>query len=163
MGALKNSKQCNDFMDAFEYAQRGTGVRSILGRLKFLHRDKRWWEACQQVTDYADKHVDLALSRLNDRKMKNEVRYRNEPLRLVDEMARDTQDKVTLRSHIISVFSPAHDGAAVTLTNAIFHLARNHRVWERLKAEIDPTRTKLLDYELLNTYQYLEWVLKESG
>jgi cytochrome P450 len=162
MGALQNSKQCDDFMNAFEYAQRGTGIRSILGRLKFLHRDKEWWRACQQVTDYADKHVDLALGRLDDQKMRDEEQHQSEPLRLVDEMAHDTQDRVTLRSHIISVFSPAHDGAATTLTNAVFHLARNPNVWEKLKAEIDPTKGKLLDYELLNTYQYVEWVLKES-
>ncbi|KAJ4351937.1 uncharacterized protein N0V89_007281 [Didymosphaeria variabile] len=162
MGALEDSKQCKTFMNAFEYAQRGTGIRSVLGRLKFLHRDKKWWEACKEVTDYADKHVDLALERLSRRENDAQSRPESDRIRLVDEMARDTQDRVTLRSHIISVFSPAHDGAATVLTNVVFHLARHPNVWDQLKKEIEPTKDNLLTYELLNSYQYLEWVLKES-
>ncbi|KAL1596537.1 hypothetical protein SLS60_009185 [Paraconiothyrium brasiliense] len=162
MGALEDSRQCKSFMNAFEYAQRGTGIRSILGRLKFLHRDKNWWEACKEVTDYADKHVDLALVRLSRRKKNGQSRRESDRIRLVDEMAHDTQDRVTLRSHIISVFSPAHDGAATVLTNVVFHLARHPKVWDRLKKEIESTKHHLLTYELLNSYQYLEWVLKET-
>jgi cytochrome P450 len=162
MGALEDSKQCKSFMDAFEYAQRGTGIRSVLGRLKFLHRDIKWWEACKEVTDYADKHVSLALKRLIRKEFDGESRRESGRIRLVDEMARDTQDQVTLRSHIISVFSPAHDGAATVLANVVFHLARHPDVWEKLRKEIDPTRDEVLSYELLNSYQYLEWVLKES-
>lgn len=146
-------------MGAFEYAQRGTGIRAVLGRLRFLHRDKEWWSACKKVTDYADLHVKRALERLQANASPDQATSR---VRLVDEMARDTQDKVTLRSHIISVFSPGHDGAATTLTNVMFHLARHPEVWNRLKAEIEPTKNEVLSYELLNSYQYLEWVLKES-
>lgn len=162
MGALKDSKQFTEFMNAFEYAQRGTGVRSVLGRLKFLHRDEKWWSACQQVTDYADRYVDTALKRLKEERTHGKTSQPKERLRLVDEMARDTQDRVTLRSHIISVFSPAHDGAATALTNVIFHLARHPDVWWKLKTEIESTKEEILTFELLNSYQYLEWVLKES-
>lgn len=165
MGALESSKECDKFMEAFEYAQRGTGIRSVLGRLKFLHQDKKWWEACREVNDYADKHVDLSLDRLKNMEnmeKQNGSHNRGKSVRLVHEMARDTQDRLTLRSHIISVVSPAHDGAATTLTNVCFHLARNSAIWERLKAEIEPMKNQKLDYELLNSYQYLEWVLKEG-
>ncbi|KAF2709973.1 cytochrome P450 [Pleomassaria siparia CBS 279.74] len=127
MGALSNSKECDDFMEAFAYAQKGTAIRSMLGRYKFLHRDKRWWEACKQVTDYADIHVEEALRR-REKRGERVQGEKKERLRLVDEMAEETQDRLTLRSLVISVFSPAHDGAAVTLSNAMFHLARSHRV-----------------------------------
>ena len=160
MDALRNSERCEKFMSAFEYAQRGTGVRTVLGRLKFLHRDQKWWDACREVTGYADEHVEKSLKRLNERNKLD--RDEGEPLRLVDEMARDTQNRLTLRSHIISVFSPAHDGAATTLTNVVFHLARHPTVWAKLKEEISSTTNEPLDYELLNSYQYLGWVLKES-
>ncbi|KAF1955638.1 cytochrome P450 [Byssothecium circinans] len=131
MGALSNSKECDDFMDAFAYAQKGTAIRSMLGRLKFLHLDKRWWEACKQVTDYADTHVEEALRR-REKRGERVQGERKERLRLVDEMAEETQDRVALRSLVISVFSPAHDGAAITLSNAMFHIARNPLVWRRL-------------------------------
>jgi cytochrome P450 len=162
LGALANSQQCKTVMNAFEYTQRGTGIRMVLGRLKFLHRDEKWWKACKEVTDYADKHVDMALERLKISKTRGQVRTESDRIRLVDEMARDTQDRITLRSHIISVFSPAHDGAATVLTNVFFHLARHPEIWQKLKKEIEPTRHESLSYELLNSYQYLEWVLKET-
>ncbi|KAH7125253.1 cytochrome P450 [Dendryphion nanum] len=122
LNALENPDTA--FMDSFEYAQRGTGIRAILGRLKIFHRDKKWLEACKQVTDFCDKCVDEALSRNEEGK---ERRTEHNRLRLVDEAAKATKDRYTLRSLILSVFSPAHDGAAVALSNAFFHLARSPR------------------------------------
>jgi cytochrome P450 len=77
-------------------------------------------------------------------------------------MAEETQDSLTLRSLVISVFSPAHDGAAVTLSNAMFHLARRPAVWSKLREEVQATKGQELTYELLNSYKYLQWVFKES-
>jgi len=165
MGALSNPDFSTGFTDAFAYAQKGTAIRSMLKHIKFLHRDEKWWRACKTVTDYAEKHVDKALQRLHARGKPNhggDAAARKTQLRLVDEMARDTQDKFTLRSHIISVFSPAHDGAAIALTNVMFHLARHPAVWERLQTEIRPTKHESLTYELLNSYRYLSHVFKES-
>ncbi|OCL14662.1 cytochrome P450 [Glonium stellatum] len=117
MNALSSPESSKDFMDAFAYAQRGTGIRAMLGRFKFLHRDKEWWKACKTVTDFADRHVEKAIARVE----KGEVAGKDSNyLRLVDEMAKDTQDRLTLRSHILSVFSPAHDGAAIALSNITF-------------------------------------------
>ena len=147
-------------MDAFAYAQRGTGIRAMLGRFKFLHRDPKWWEACKHVTDYADQFVDEALKLHAEKKTAS--LESTSALRLVEQMANDTQDRLTLRSHIISVFSPAHDGAAIVLSNAMFHLARNPRIWSALRAEILSSKDQTLSYDLLNSYKYLKWVLQES-
>jgi cytochrome P450 len=156
IGALANPEFGDTLTDAFTYALKGTAIRSILGRWKFLHRDEKWWEACATVTDYADEHVEKSLQRLR-------VGGGSEShLRLVDEMARDTQDKLTLRSHIINAFSPAHDGAGLTLSNTMFHLARHPVVWEKLREEVLPTANEELTYELLNSYKYLSHVFKES-
>lgn len=123
-------------MEAFEYAQRGTGIRATLGRLSVLHRDKKWFEACKKVTELCDKYVDEAISRVEKGKERHTEKNR---LRLVDEAAGITKDRYTLRSLIMSVFSPAHDGAAVALSNAFFHLARHPQIWDKLRAEILPT------------------------
>ena len=112
--------------------------------------------------------MDKALKRLREReqqesKDKSAADGKKERLRLVDEMAKDTQDKFTLRSHIINAFSPAHDGAGITLSNAMFHLARHPAAWTNLREEILPSAHEPLTYELLNSYRYLSWVLKESN
>ncbi|KAF2662187.1 cytochrome P450 [Lophiostoma macrostomum CBS 122681] len=111
------------FVHAFQYAQRGTGIRMLLGRLKFLHRDQKWFDACKQVTDFCESHVNEAISRMEKGQ---ERRTEKDRLRMVDEAAKATRDRYTLRSLVLSVFSPAHDGAAVALSN-IFHLARHPR------------------------------------
>lgn len=147
------------FMQAFEYAQRGTGLRMLLGRLRFLHRDKMWFKACKTVTDFCDQRVDEAIVRL---KHGEERRTEKDRLRLVDEAARLTADRYTLRSLILSVFSPAHDGAAVALSNVFFHLSRNPQVWEKLRAETLKDIASPITYELLNSYKYLKNVFRES-
>jgi cytochrome P450 len=89
--------------------------------LNFLHRDKAWFEFRKQVTNFCDRAVDEAIIRLK----KNEgTSYDTDHLRLVDEAAKMTNDRSTLRSLILSAFSPEHDGAATAMTNAFFHLAR---------------------------------------
>ena len=169
MDTLSSSSTSQSFMDSFSYAQRGTGIRALLGWFKFLHRDKKWWQACQNVTDFCDQHVEKALARReHDKKAhltEDAARSGNYPkrLRLVDEMAQETQDPIDLRYQILSAFSPAHDGAAILLSNTFFHLARNPDMWLKLRAEILPTKDDALTYELLKSYKYLENVFREGS
>ncbi|KAF1976397.1 cytochrome P450 [Bimuria novae-zelandiae CBS 107.79] len=104
MGALENSQECEDFMSAFEYAQRGTGIRSILGRLKILHRDQKWWDACKRVTDYSDEHVKMALKRLENSDRKLESQEKGEPHRLT------TIATVNMRQCVASTVLPSGGG-----------------------------------------------------
>ncbi|KAF2033496.1 cytochrome P450 [Setomelanomma holmii] len=140
MSALEDPSFSTGFTEAFAYAQKGTAIQSMLKKLKVLHRDEKWWQACKTITDYADRHVEKALQRLSERESSEKIDSDSKlqsRLRLVDEMAKDTQDRLTLHSHIISVFSPAHDGATITLTNAMFHIAR-HPARQCLKTTILP-------------------------
>lgn len=146
-------------MQAFEYAQRGTGLRMLLRRLKFLHRDPKWYAACKTVTDFCDQRVEEAIERV---KQGQERRTEKDRLRLVDEAAKLTTDRYTLRSLILSVFSPAHDGAAVALSNVFFHLARHPRVWNKLRAEVMKDASQPITYDSLNSYAYLKNVFRES-
>ena len=154
------------FLYSFAYAQRGVGIRALLGSFKFLHRDKEWYKACRDVTDFCDKHVELALARRRDQQDREkdvDTRGSDERLCLLDEMAKETQDPIDLRYQILSVFSPAHDGAAITLGNAFFHLARHPSAWSQLRAEILPTKSSPLTYPLLKSYKFLDHILRESS
>ena len=146
-------------MQAFEYAQRGTGLRMLLRRLRFLHRDPKWYAACNKVTNFCDQRVEEAMKRVEQGR---ERRTERDRLRLVDEAAKLTTDRYTLRSLILSVFSPAHDGAAVALSNVFFHLARHPRVWHKLRTEVIKDASQPITYELLNSYTYLKNVFRES-
>ena len=111
----------------------------MLGRFRFLYRDDKWKEACRTVVSVCDEYVGKALYRLQKREKAaknsndcNGARDGSETgLRLIDEMAKETQYPYDLHRQMIGVFSPAHDGAAVALSNALFHLARRPREWDR--------------------------------
>ncbi|KAI0015401.1 cytochrome P450 [Xylariomycetidae sp. FL0641] len=175
LGALDSADAHREFMDAYFYAQRGCGVRLMLGpRLRLFHRDPKWWAACDTVNGFLDARVDAALARagrvsspaltssMSDTTPRDVDRPR---LRLVDEMARATRDRRTLRAQLQNVFTPAHDGAAVTLGNAVLHLSRRAGAWARLRAEVllpARRRGEPVTYAQLQRYRYLKNVIRET-
>ncbi|KAI0144616.1 cytochrome P450 [Xylariaceae sp. FL1272] len=162
LNALESPNSQKDFMEAYFYAQRGCGVRLILGPwLRFLHRDPKWWAACDIVNQFLDERVDEALARVKESPHANHESSQSQ-LRLIDEMARVTQDRLTLRYQMQNIFTPAHDGAAVTLSNAFFHLSRNPTAWSKLREEILLSRDLPITYDLLKTYQNLKNVIRET-
>ncbi|KAI1762263.1 cytochrome P450 [Hypoxylon sp. FL1150] len=138
------SPDSHEFLDAYFYAQRGTA----------------WWRDCDIANDFLDKRVDEALVR-QKKGMSMGIGDGND-LHLVDEMAKATQDRLTLRFQMQNVFTPAHYGAAITLSNAFFHLSRCPAAWAKLRTEILPTKDEPITYDLLKTYQYLKSVIRKT-
>lgn len=162
MDALRSPESHKEFLDAYFYAQRGSAVRLMLGpKLRFLHRDPKWWKDCDTVNNFLDKLVDNAVERRENSKT-TVPDDGEETLPLIDEMVKATKDRLTLRFQMQNVFTPAHDGAAITLSNAFFHLSRNPKAWEKLRAEILPTKDLTITYDLLKTYRYLKNVIRET-
>ncbi|KAF2113244.1 cytochrome P450 monooxygenase [Lophiotrema nucula] len=155
MDALLNPDAAKDFLDAFWYAQKGSGLRvHLLGkRLSFLHRDPKWYQSCDIAIKFLDERVDRAIDRVKQGKPTD---------RLIDQMAQASSDRLTLRSQMQNVFTPAHDGAAVTLSNIFFHLSRNPEAWAKLRAEILPTAHLPITYDLLKSYNFLKNVVRET-
>jgi cytochrome P450 len=153
MNALSSPEACAHFIRAFTAAQRGVVISPS-------DRDDEWKECCNHVNSYIDDRVEEAFSRVKNgiETAVHEKRY----VRIVDEMAKVTKDKEALRYQVLSVFSPAHDTVAVTLGNLFFHIARHPSVWGKLREEMIPTAEQPLTYQLLNSYKYLNWALRES-
>ncbi|KAF2684548.1 cytochrome P450 [Lentithecium fluviatile CBS 122367] len=140
MNALSSADSHQELLDAYFYAQRGSAVRLMLGpKLRFLHRDPKWWSDCDIVNKFLDERVGKAIARLQKDNVSTPP----------GEKAA-TNDRLTLRFQIHNVFTPAHDGGAVTLSNAFFHLSR--------KSYADSPIT----YELLMTFNYLKNVIRET-
>lgn len=152
MDALSAPDSCNEFLHAFQAAQKGVVMNPSA-------RDKEWQVYCDVVHNYIDDRVEEAMARVSTTKDDSEEsRY----VRLIDELVKETTDRTALRYQILSVFSPAHDTVAVTLGNLFFHLARHPWAWSRLRDEILPTIDQPLTHKLLSSYKYLNWALRES-
>jgi len=153
MDALSSPEVCAEFIRCFTAAQRGVVMSPWA-------RDEEWKACCDYVSNYINDRVEEALVRVSNTAdtVADEKKY----VRIVDEMARVIKNKDALRSQVLSVFSPAHDTVAVTLGNFLFHVARHPSVWEKLREELMPTADQTLTYQLLNSYKYLNWAIRES-
>lgn len=152
MNALSSPDACKEFMDAFIGA-----LRDAVIPVSRRHKDYRKW--CDTVLDFIDDRIDEAFDRINE---KTEKGVDKKQVRIVDELAKSTKDKHSLRYLILSIYTSAHDAVAVILSNTLFHLARYPECWTKLRAEVLPTASQPLTYELLKSYQYLNWILRES-
>lgn len=157
MDALQSADSHKEFLDAHFYAQQGTLPRILLGpKLRWLYRDPKWYRDNDTVLSFIDQRVDQALER------REEGDVGDGHVRLIDEMLKITQDRLTVRFQAQNVFTPARDGATITLSNAIFHLSRNPNAWANFREEILPTKDSEITYELLKIYRYLENTIRET-
>ncbi|KAH9997393.1 cytochrome P450 [Xylariaceae sp. FL0662B] len=138
-------------LDVYFYARQGAAVRlTLMSKLRFLHRDSKWRSGSDVVNDFLDKRVDEALAH----------REKGEPmgigesydrLHLVNEMAKATQGRVTLRFQMHNVFTSANEEAAITLSNVFSHLSR-----------CSTTKGLPITYDLLKGYRFVKKVIRET-
>lgn len=164
--------RAKEFLSAFHYAQRGMGIRVLLGKLRIFYYDRKWHQSNKIAHDIADGYVNKALRfrqafleaeqdnktpESGDSKAESNHRYI-----LLQEIAKETDNREDLRNQILHIFLAGHDSSAITLTNAFFHLSRHPDKWEKLHAEVNSAKVVTLTFEILKSLQYLQSVVKES-
>ncbi|KAH7402392.1 cytochrome P450 [Phaeosphaeria sp. MPI-PUGE-AT-0046c] len=150
--------QSQKFMDAFNTAQKGVGIRVILGRMKFLvMHDRKFEESCAIIKQYTRRHIDRALARQEEQKRDNARKNV-----LVYEVAEETTDRSDLTSQLLNVFFAGRDTPAVALTNLFFLLARHPDVWKRCKEEVQGLDREDLSFEKLKSLRYIQHVINEA-
>ncbi|KAF7898275.1 hypothetical protein EAF00_004721 [Botryotinia globosa] len=78
-------------------------------------------------------------------------------------MTKITQDPYDLRMHIINVFFPARDTAAIAFADVIFELARHPGEWKKLKMEVDSIdSSQALTFEYLRSLRVTKAIINES-
>ncbi|KAF7929677.1 hypothetical protein EAE99_004581 [Botrytis elliptica] len=113
-------------------------------------------------TDIFMKSFDRALlaleKQLNPKEETGPKRYV-----LLEEMTKITQDPYDLRMHIINVFFPARDTAAIAFSDVIFELARHPGEWKKLKMEVDSIdSSQVLTFEFLRSLRVTKAIINES-
>jgi len=170
------SFQSEEFLNAFHYAQRGMGIRVQLRSLRFLYQDNKWRESIAIAHAFADQYVDKAIEFRKSFMAKRELKTESGELMdtcdedetfgrryiLLHEMAKETDNREELRNQIIHVFLAGHDATAITIGNAIFHLCRSVRQWEKIRMEVLAAGDAQLSFESLKNMHYLQYVIKES-
>ena len=144
----------------------------ILSRLRVFHFSSSIRRANATIHAWAEPYVDKALAfraqYLADQKIhpdseKGEEDEAKEPRVLIYEMAKQTGDRMELRSQILQVFMASYDSTSALLSNIFFLLSRHPKVYAKVRAEAltIPTDTPLT-FELLRAQKYTRWVINES-
>jgi hypothetical protein len=89
------------FSAAFTAAQQGMGARFRILPFNFLHRDKRFWEACSTIRQFVAESVDKAMVRRENSKGKTPKSYI-----LVDSVVQETSEKSEVEDTFMNVFLP---------------------------------------------------------
>lgn len=107
--------------------------------------------------------MDNALETERLRKISGQLEpVENRRYLLLNEMVKQTQDKLDLRSQILAVFMPSRDTTAFLVSNVFHVLARKPYIWAKLRKEIFSFEAQPLTFELLKSMRYLQWVINES-
>ncbi len=145
------------FTDAFNRAKERVGL-AIRVPWSSLFFGSRFKADVTLVHSFVDRFVKRGLEyrRTHDLEKSEEGRYV-----FLHELAKRTDDPVRIRSELLNILAAGADTTASLLGNVFFALARNPRVWEKLRVEVDSLRGNPPTYEQMKNMKYLRAVLNE--
>lgn len=111
-------------------------------------------------TDFVDTFVEKGLAKrstLLSEKPNNSSRYI-----FIDELVRQTTDRVRIRSELLNILLAGRDTTASLLSNVWWMLSKRPDVWARLREDVDSLGGERPTFEQLKDLKYLRAVLNES-
>jgi len=142
-------------MESFKYAQGVVGFRFLLGKLRFLIRDKKFWSCCTLVQEYTKRAIQRSLEL--EAEGNSTSKYN-----LVKELAVHSKESEALSGHLLNVFVAGRDTPAVALVNVFFCLARCPAAWVKIREEIADLQPEDLTFEKLKSLRYLQHCINEG-
>ena len=161
---------CLQFVKAFNESLAGVGLRRRAGVLRFRYMfDKKWKQAYEKVHAFIDDHVKRALEQTAQdnsstprKKVSSDADTSPDRYILLYEMAKEIRDPIELRFQILNVFLPARDTTSIALGNALFHLARNPKVWTEMRSAALALGSRPLTFEVLKSLTLFKHVIFET-
>ncbi|CAG8977703.1 hypothetical protein HYALB_00008730 [Hymenoscyphus albidus] len=143
----------------FDQALTDMFARYILGRFGFLAvSKKKWLGTCANVHRVIDGFIDEEIE-AQAKSGNTDAPYKYVLLR---KLVKTSKDKTAIRSELMNIFFPARDTAAILTSSVFFMLARNPKVWDKLRAEVLGIGSEELTFELLKSMKYLQAVMSET-
>ncbi|KAF2233437.1 cytochrome P450 [Viridothelium virens] len=164
LGALKKigfSNESSEFLQAYNYGQYVLGKRLHLPKWNFLTVDKRFQRSCRVAHAFVDECIARTQRALRGSQGHDKTRERYV---LARDLVSQTIDMKDARNQLLNVFLPAHEAVGVALTNTFFNLARNPRVFSKLRQEVlkAGAQGKPWTFERLKGIKYLQYIINES-
>ena len=159
---LQPESSLPDFIKALNVAITDTGKRFLLGRFARVIPQPRLFNAIKKVHAYMDGHVNKAVEYRKQQQLSPDMTKNSERYIFLHELSKVTNDRQKLRSDLLTIFFAGRDTTSALLSNLFFVLARNARVWQRLRAEIDELKGARPTMDELKAMKYLGFCLNEG-
>lgn len=149
---------------AFDRAQRAAVEKFALGWADRLRPQPQYWRDTKLLWNFAERYVKVALRRKRNR----ETNMGDKPVEQVkqtnflDEICERTDNADDIHKGALHLLVAGRDSTASLLSNLWFMLARDQRVWLKLKAEIDTLQGAVPDNEAIKGMPYLRACINES-
>ena len=161
VGALlpKEESRGSELAAAFYEAQFEASERMRMGPLALLPPSKRFTRACKRCHNWIDGHVSRALTAQHSHgsAKTNENRFI-----MLEEVVKETDDLVRIRSEMISILIAGRDTTASALSSLWFTLARRPDIVSKLRTEVEELGGEKPTFERLKTMRYLQWTIQEG-
>ena len=167
MGQTKDIPNTEEFGNHFDASKTYVGIGLALGKWYWLHRSSAFSHHCKKVHQYAEY---LVRARLHGHKMLAVQQSTQEPATkgkfvLLDELAKQTNNILELRSETLNVLSAGRDTTAALLTWVFYFLSRDPRVFNQLRAIILAeigTESSSIEFAKIRSCQYLQNCINET-
>ncbi len=148
-------------LGSFDSAMRGIHSRWLLGKFSFLLGPQwNYRKVCAEVHEVIEKYIDRAMCKLRSSVAEISEHEVHPKCVLLGDLVEAGVERSEIRDQVLGVFFPARDTTAIAVGNVFFYLARDPRVWTKLRAEV-LTIDQPLTFEYLKSLKYLRHVINE--
>jgi cytochrome P450 len=148
---------------AFDRAQRAAVEKFALGWADRFRPQPQYWRDTKLVWNFAERYVNIALKRKSERKTisggQPDVKVRQ--ANFLDEICERTDNANEIHKGALHLLVAGRDSTASLLSNLWFVLARDERVWLKLKEEVDALQGAVPDNEIVKQLPYLRSCINE--
>ncbi|KAJ8489743.1 hypothetical protein ONZ45_g13448 [Pleurotus djamor] len=161
-GSASSSHPSNAFAEAFLEGQVLTSLRTVGGRHWPLFE---WSEKVRPQREIVNRYIDPIISKAIQRHNTQGPKLNgDEAETLLEHLIRATQDHKTLQDEILNIMIAGRDTTACTLTYAVYMLAENPHVLQKLRDEVLSKigASKRPDFDDLRSMRYLRAFINET-
>lgn len=124
--------------------------------------DKHFKDCLKTINTFVDHYVVKALAQQQARSASEKATQENARYVFIDELVRQTNDPIVIRSELLNVLLAGRDTTASLLTNVFFIISQRPDIWAKLQEDVQQLNGALPTFEQLKDLKYLKGVLNES-
>ena len=148
---------------AFDRAQRAAVEKFALGWADRFRPQPQYWKDTKLIWNFAQRYVDIALRRKQERDAKPAEKTTTDTKQpnFLDEICERTENADEILKGALHLLVAGRDSTASLLSNLWFMLARDKRVWLKLKEEIETLNGAIPDNDAIKAMPYLRNCINE--